>query len=272
MLHVPLRTDNYTRGVRGTILRAFTADVMLDQTALFTLDRGGQRYGPYSLEQLREYVAQGSVLPSDLVWRSGMYTWVPVQHILADAAAASQPAGIQRQGLSNFSAPPALHWGFVLLFGVLTLSLFYVVWCCVQARWVRQIDRRSPTPIILGIGIPLSFALAMLGAFLGNLFLTGLYYLVEFAMWQIAYFSMRGSIVSALNVRLNGALTFFFNIFYLQHHLTKIARSLPNKDPQPDGLVLSNAALAWIIVGFVFVTGTIVLAVAIPQLMRAAGR
>src|SRR5262245_54926646 len=37
----------------------------------------GQRQGPVSTAQLREYAASGHLQPSDLVWKDGMPNWVP---------------------------------------------------------------------------------------------------------------------------------------------------------------------------------------------------
>ena len=55
------------------------------------IDRGGQRFGPYSVEQINSYLADGTILPTDLGWTDGMTDWVPVTQVAgvtsADAAA-----------------------------------------------------------------------------------------------------------------------------------------------------------------------------------------
>ncbi|MDC0144282.1 GYF domain-containing protein [Verrucomicrobia bacterium] len=55
------------------------------------IDRGGQRFGPYSVEQVNSHLAEGAILPTDLGWRDGMTDWVPVTQVagvtFADAAA-----------------------------------------------------------------------------------------------------------------------------------------------------------------------------------------
>ena len=38
-----------------------------------------------------------------------------------------------------------------------------------------------------------------------------------------SFFSMRASIEGRFGVKLSGLLTFFFNVFYLQHHMRRIA-------------------------------------------------
>ena len=62
------------------------------------IDRGGERFGPYSVEQINAHLADGSILPSDLGWTDGMADWVPVTQVpgvtTADAAAPPPPPAI----------------------------------------------------------------------------------------------------------------------------------------------------------------------------------
>jgi len=55
------------------------------------IDRGGQRFGPYSVEQVNSHLAEGTILPTDLGWTDGMTDWVPVTQVagvtFADATA-----------------------------------------------------------------------------------------------------------------------------------------------------------------------------------------
>ena len=45
------------------------------------IDRNGERFGPYSIEEINAYLANGTLLPSDLAWKDGMTNWLPVQQI-----------------------------------------------------------------------------------------------------------------------------------------------------------------------------------------------
>jgi len=57
-----------------------------------TINRDGQQMGPYTIEQINEYLAQGSLLPTDHAWHEGLPDWVPVTQISGvDSAAASPP-------------------------------------------------------------------------------------------------------------------------------------------------------------------------------------
>ncbi len=63
------------------------------------IDRGGQRYGPYSLEDARNYLADGSLLPTDLAWHEGMSDWLPLRQI----------AGIGNSPAASAPPPPRSH-------------------------------------------------------------------------------------------------------------------------------------------------------------------
>jgi len=45
------------------------------------IDRNGERFGPYSLEEVNAYLANGTLLPTDLAWQDGMADWLPISQI-----------------------------------------------------------------------------------------------------------------------------------------------------------------------------------------------
>ena len=45
------------------------------------IDRGGQRFGPYTIEQVNTHLAEGSILSSDLGWSDGMTDWLPITQV-----------------------------------------------------------------------------------------------------------------------------------------------------------------------------------------------
>ena len=53
------------------------------------IDRGGQRFGPYSVEQVNPHLADGTILPTDLGWTDGMTDWVPVTQVAGVTFAAA---------------------------------------------------------------------------------------------------------------------------------------------------------------------------------------
>jgi len=46
-----------------------------------TISRDGQQMGPYTVDQINDCLAQGSLLPTDYAWHEGLPDWVPVIQI-----------------------------------------------------------------------------------------------------------------------------------------------------------------------------------------------
>jgi hypothetical protein len=42
------------------------------------LHRNGQNYGPYSIDQLNSWIADGTIHPSDMAWHEGLPGWLPL--------------------------------------------------------------------------------------------------------------------------------------------------------------------------------------------------
>ena len=45
------------------------------------ISREGQQFGPYSLEEVNTYLADGSLLPTDIGWIEGAPEWMPITQI-----------------------------------------------------------------------------------------------------------------------------------------------------------------------------------------------
>ena len=56
------------------------------------LTQGGQQVGPYSTEQLRQFVAAGQISSGDMVWKDGMAQWAPINTVPEWAGAVAAPA------------------------------------------------------------------------------------------------------------------------------------------------------------------------------------
>jgi hypothetical protein len=58
------------------------------------IQRDGQQMGPYTLEQINEYLVQGALLATDSAWHEGLPQWVPLNEIagvVSDQAVTSTP-------------------------------------------------------------------------------------------------------------------------------------------------------------------------------------
>jgi hypothetical protein len=220
----------------------------------YFIKRDDKEYGPYSLADLQKYVASGNVLLTDLCRSEGLTDWVPVSQVIGNIpvpAAAPQPAagtvygapaaygapaGYVAPAVSQYPPPPSLHWGILILLGVLTCGIFGWVWAFIQAAWVKKVQPESKALLYYGIAVGL-FVLMFGGAFMAGVqgqagagrepvFL--LFRLGGGIMWLIAAFNMRSSIEDHFNsaepigLSLNGVMTFFFSIYYFQYHFTRI--------------------------------------------------
>ena len=160
-------------------------------TTQIWIGQAGEKYGPYSESDVRQWLSQGKFGPETMAWREGMPNWVPVAELFPDLEKSATPpppawltpapplgptepppsrqmspdfiarpadareaAGTRR---SDLPAPPSLHWGLVLLFTVLTFGIFGMVWPFIQASWVRKIDPQSRARLLLGLAIAAFF-------------------------------------------------------------------------------------------------------------------
>ena len=55
------------------------------------IDRNGQRFGPYSVEEINCYLAEGSLLPSDQAWYDGEMDWKPLTQVAGVIASSPTP-------------------------------------------------------------------------------------------------------------------------------------------------------------------------------------
>jgi hypothetical protein len=59
------------------------------------IHRAGQQFGPYSVEQARDYVGTGNLLADDLAWHEGAANWAPLARVLEAAPAGGEPAAAE---------------------------------------------------------------------------------------------------------------------------------------------------------------------------------
>ncbi len=208
---------------------------------LYHVSRDGQSYGPYTLEDLQRYVVSGNVLPTDMARSEEMTEWVSVAQLLGSVAppvAYGAPAGIGAYPpAAAFPDPPSLHWGLVLLFGVITCGLFIVIWDIVQAAWVRKVRPGSnglfyylAADVLSIVGNSIRFRMMMVGGFANPhmAFGAGLG-LLTLILLEAGRFDLRNALeehynsAEPLGLSLGPVMTFFFGGLYFQYHLTRIA-------------------------------------------------
>ena len=45
------------------------------------LERSGQQFGPYSIEEVHTYLSSGQVVPTDMAWYDGAPGWMPLTQV-----------------------------------------------------------------------------------------------------------------------------------------------------------------------------------------------
>lgn len=191
----------------------------------YFIKRGDQQYGPYSLAALQQYIAQGNISKDDLARSEAMTDWVPVSTIVGNVQVPSTTGfGAAVAPVDTRPLPPGLHWVVVVLVGIVTFGIFWVIWLFVQAVWLRKV-------------VPTSRSLFYLLGYVACVFLavpfdkTGFDAVLQLGgivLYLIGIFGMRRDIeeyYSTLNpvgLSLSGVMTFFFNAAYFQYHLKEI--------------------------------------------------
>ena len=239
----------------------------------YFIQRQLNEYGPYTLADLQRYVAQGSIQLSDLTRSEGMTDWVPVSQVIGNipipvpapvtqaygasagyggASAVYGGSGIVYGGQPaamgmDTPVPVDFHWALVLLIGICTCGLFFSAWIIVEAVFVRKIKPESKGLMFVIIAV----AGAYLGGF-ANGFISAMNHtdpqplghlitIVFAGIYLVGAFTMRTDLeeyyntAEPINLKLSGVMTFFFAIFYFQHHFSRIAQWKKTGVLQPQG-------------------------------------
>jgi len=229
----------------------------------YFIQRGIQEYGPYTLAELQRYVAQGNILLTDLTRSEGMTEWVPVSQVLGNipvpVPAPAAPAGTVYGGGTVYSGgtvyggttaygtaaapamaagpvPPDFHWALVLLIGIVTCGLFFWAWEIVEASFVRKIKPQSKGLLL----VILALAAAILSGVVSGVTsamnngqespFSALLSLAALVLQLVGLFTIRSDMedyynsIEPINLQLSGVMTFFFAVFYFQHHFSRIAK------------------------------------------------
>jgi hypothetical protein len=224
----------------------------------YHISREGQTYGPYTFEDLQRYVATGNVLLTDLAKSDDSPDWIPVAQILNPSAGAAAPVDAAASGIgtppyvpaatpygqpaayatSPYPDPPNLHWGLVLLIGICTCGIFFVIWDLVQALWVKRVQPQTKALAyfigyavlsVLNVGGSMGTSAAIMqGGHPHTSPLSALISIATLVLLIVYRFAMRNSLEQHFNgpepvgLRLGPIMTFFFGGLYFQYHFNRI--------------------------------------------------
>ncbi|MBL9120048.1 MAG: DUF4339 domain-containing protein [Phycisphaerae bacterium] len=142
----------------------------LEPTVNYWIARGQEVFGPYSGDQVHEYLATGNIIASDMIRADGETTWTPVSAVMGSGTGAGFGVGsptlspVPQPGHQPQPNTPAANNTSALAFAYwsIGLSLGGLACCC------------ATTPFGLGLGIvafsrstPASRDLARLGVIIG---------------------------------------------------------------------------------------------------------
>ena len=193
-----------------------------------------QRFGPYSLADLQQYVLSGNVTLEDLTQSEGMADWVPVSNVLGNIPAMAIAGGgvaVATESAPVFvPLPPNLHWAILLILGILTRQLFNMVWALLQGNWARKLSGDNKPLVLVAMypaGMVAGFLTIALFRFPG---LGGLLIIAGAIIYLFGVFSIKAAMEEYYNstenigLQMSGAMTFFFSTIYIQYHINSIAR------------------------------------------------
>jgi hypothetical protein len=140
------------------------------------------------------------------------------------------------QAISYAPVPPDFHWALVLLIGFFTCGLFIWAWLIVEAAFVKKIKPGS-NALIFAI---LTVCSGFLGVFINGISgamnhgqsnpLGGLLSFAGLIFYIVSAFQIKSDLeeyynsVEPIRLQLSGVMTFFFNVYYFQHHFSRIAQ------------------------------------------------
>ena len=235
----------------------------------YFIQRGINEYGPYTLADLQRYIAQGNIAMTDLTRSEGMTDWVPVSEVIGNIPVPVPPATVPGTGGAVYAGtpgagaaygvtpaygavipgpvPPDFPWALVLLIGIVTCVLFLWAWLIVEAAWIRKIKPESKGLLFVLLSLGCSLASAFIRGITGTMYygppnpLQSLLSLACIVLFIVGIFTMRSDLedyyntTENINLRLSGVITFFFAVFYFQHHFSRIAKWKKTGVLEPQG-------------------------------------
>lgn len=147
--------------------------------------------------------------------------------------------------------PTDLHWALVLLLGFITCGLFSYVWLFVEAAFVKKIVPQSKGLMMYIVAVGGIFVLQFvnIGVSIANrgepnpavALLVAALILGCCVLLIVGNFTLRSDLEDYYNstenigLQLSGVMTFFFSLYYFQHHFSRIAKWKKTGYLEPQG-------------------------------------
>jgi hypothetical protein len=204
----------------------------------YRIARDGQTYGPYTEAELREYLASGNLVETDLARTETMDKWLPLRKVLPRQKKPRRrtlnPAGLR----TDIPAPPDMPWWMAMALAFVTGGTFYIAWNIFEAVWLYRADKNRRPLIYFGISALLllfdvpEFFSKVTHTFFFTPITTStnatFLWVAGIMLLLIGQFSMRRSLVRHFNetepigLRLGWFKTLMFGGIYFQYHFNRI--------------------------------------------------
>src|SRR5258708_35944605 len=112
----------------------------------YFVQRGEEKFGPYTLAEMQEYAQAGRILPTDLAKSDGMTDWISVSQILGNIPVPVAAPATVAVPVETVPLPPNLHWAVLLAIMILGqclggLSLLFTwVWVMILGNRARRLS------------------------------------------------------------------------------------------------------------------------------------
>jgi|SRR5580692_1735291 hypothetical protein len=209
----------------------------------YFVQRGEQKFGPYTLAEMQEYAQAGRILPTDLAKSEGLADWIPVSQILGNIPAPVAAPVAVAAPVETVPLPPNIHWALLLLILVVTriflsvLSLlFNWAWALLLANWARRLSGDNKALVLVAM-YPAGFLAGLFAMGFasqtqspGIIAIGGILILGGLIAYLVGIFKIRDAMEEYYNSRenialtLSGVMTFFFSTIYFQYHINRIAK------------------------------------------------
>jgi len=114
--------------------------------------------GPYTFDEVRQYLASGQVLPTDWAWHPGLRNWIPVSELPGLGLPAPAPTPI-----ASVSAPepvneaPVYHHVSMIKFivySICSLGIYDLFWSYKNWKFIKQRDNSGLMPSWRSVFLP----------------------------------------------------------------------------------------------------------------------
>jgi hypothetical protein len=126
----------------------------------YLVSRAGQQFGPYTMQEIRRYQAEGRFDPGDLAWSEGMTQWIPLSQVLARTQSPPLPPRLSAIPGYSVGTPAVADAGplffyipvsRLVIMGLASFGLFEAFWIYRNWRFLKRRDHLDIQPFWRGI-------------------------------------------------------------------------------------------------------------------------